>query len=162
MRKNTAIYPGSFDPVTNGHLNIIERVSRVFDLVVVAVARNPEKAGLFSVEERVDLLKESVAHIRNIEVDQFTGLLVHYAERRGARVIIRGLRAVSDFEYEFQMAHMNHKLQSAIETMFMVTGAEQFYISSHLVKEVARLGGCVKGLVPGPVEKALLAKFRQE
>ncbi len=155
-----AIYPGSFDPVTNGHINLIERASRIFDSVVVAVAMNSQKLGLFTVEERVGLLRAVTAGIPSVEVDSFDGLLVDYVRRRGARVVVRGLRAVSDFEYEFQMAHMNHKLYPELETVFMVTGADEFYISSQLVKEVARLGGCVDGLVPPVVRDALRAKFR--
>jgi len=155
-----AIYPGSFDPVTNGHINLIERAARVFDHVVVAVAMNSQKQGLFAVEERLDLLRAVTGGIAGVEVDSFEGLLVDYVRRRGARVVIRGLRAVSDFEYEFQMAHMNHKLYPELETVFMVTGADEFYISSQLVKEVARLGGCVDGLVPPAVRDALSAKFR--
>ncbi len=155
-----AIYPGSFDPVTNGHINLIERAARVFDRVVVAVAMNSQKEGLFAVEERLDLLRAVTSGLARVEVDSFDGLLVDYVRRQGARVVIRGLRAVSDFEYEFQMAHMNHKLYPELETMFMVTGADEFYISSQLVKEVARLGGCVEGLVPPAVRDALAAKFR--
>lgn len=154
-----AIYPGSFDPVTNGHINLIERASRVFECVVVAVAMNTQKQGLFGVEERLHLLRVVTREIPGVEVDSFEGLLVDYVRRRGARVVIRGLRAVSDFEYEFQMAHMNHKLHPELETVFMVTGADEFYISSQLVKEVARLGGCVSGLVPPAVRDALAAKF---
>lgn len=155
-----AIYPGSFDPVTNGHINLIERAARVFDHVVVAVAMNSQKQGLFAVEERLDLLRGVTDGVAGVEVDSFEGLLVDYVRRRGARVVIRGLRAVSDFEYEFQMAHMNHKLYPELETVFMVTGADEFYISSQLVKEVARLGGCVDGLVPPTVRDALYLRFR--
>lgn len=154
-----AIYPGSFDPVTNGHINLIERAARIFEHVVVAVAKNPQKQSLFSVEERVNLLRKVTEKIAKVEVDAFDGLLVDYVRRRGAKIVIRGLRAVSDFEYEFQMAHMNHKLYPELETIFMVTGADEFYISSQLVKEVARLGGCVEGLVPAVVQEALKAKF---
>lgn len=154
-----AIYPGSFDPVTNGHINLIERAARIFEHVVVAVAKNPQKQSLFSVEERVNLLRKVTEKIAKVEVDAFDGLLVDYVRRRGAKIVIRGLRAVSDFEYEFQMAHMNHKLYPELETIFMVTGADEFYISSQLVKEVARLGGCVEGLVPPVVQEALKAKF---
>ncbi len=156
-----AIYPGSFDPVTNGHINLIERAARVFDSVVVAVAMNSQKQGLFAVEERMALLRAVTDGVAGVEVDSFDGLLVDYVRRRGARVVIRGLRAVSDFEYEFQMAHMNRKLYPELETVFMVTGADEFYISSQLVKEVARLGGCVDGLVPPAVRDALSAKFRR-
>ena len=154
-----AIYPGSFDPVTNGHVNLIERAARMFERVVVAVAMNSQKQGLFTVEERIALLTEVTRSLPAVEVDSFDGLLVDYVRRRGARIVIRGLRAVSDFEYEFQMAHMNHKLYPELETIFLVTGADEFYISSQLVKEVARLGGCVEGLVPAVVRDRLLKKF---
>jgi len=156
---SVAIYPGSFDPVTNGHINLIQRASMVFDDLVVAVAGNVRKTGLFTVDERVEMLRESTAGVRGVKVDRFDGLLVDYMRRKGARVVIRGLRAVSDFEYEFQMAHMNRKLWGEMETVFMVTGAEEFFISSQVVKEVASLGGCVKGLVPDVVRKRLLEKF---
>lgn len=154
-----AVYPGSFDPITNGHLNIVRRAVRLFDRVVVAVAVNSEKQGLFTLEERMELIRGAVAQMPQVEVDSFEGLLVDYMRRRGARIVVRGLRAVSDFEYEFQMAHMNRKLYPEMETVFLVTGAEEFFISSHLVKEVARLGGCVEGLVPENVRDALMKKY---
>lgn len=154
-----AIYPGSFDPITNGHINLIKRAVLLFDKVVVAVAHNIKKTYLFNQEERVALIKQVVGNIKGVDVDSFEGLLVDYAEKIGASVIIRGLRAVSDFEYEFQMAHMNHKLCPNIETIFMVTGPEEFFISSHMVKEVAGLGGSVEGLVPKIVAEALKKKL---
>lgn len=156
---SNAIYPGSFDPVTNGHINLIERAAEIFDHVVVAVATNSQKKGLFDESERVALLEACVGGIEGVHVDSFEGLLVDYVRNRGARIVIRGLRAVSDFEYEFQMAHMNHKLYSNLETVFMVTGTTEFYISSQLVKEVARLGGPVDELVPPVVRDELLKKF---
>jgi pantetheine-phosphate adenylyltransferase len=157
--KRIAIYPGSFDPVTNGHINLIKRASRHFDRVIVAVAKDSQKKPLFTIEERIDMLKEVTKDIEGVEVDSFDGLLVDYVKKKGAKVVLRGLRAVSDFEYEFQMAHMNHKLFEEMETFFMVTGAEEFFISSNLVKEVARLHGCVKGLVPEYVRQKLAQKF---
>jgi pantetheine-phosphate adenylyltransferase len=157
--KRIAIYPGSFDPVTNGHINLIRRAARHFDKVIVAVAKDSQKKPLFTIEERIDMLKEVTKDIEGVEVDSFEGLLVDYVKKKGAKVVLRGLRAVSDFEYEFQMAHMNHKLFEEMETFFMVTGAEEFFISSNLVKEVARLHGCVKGLVPEYVRQKLAEKF---
>jgi len=156
-----AIYPGSFDPVTNGHINLIERASSVFDQIVVAVAFNAKKVGLFSVEERLEMLRESTRHIDGVRIDAFDGLLVDYMRANNIRVVLRGLRAVSDFEYEFQMAHMNRKLWDDIETFFMATGADEFYISSQVVKEVAALGGSVKDLVPEMVRLRLEAKLRR-
>jgi pantetheine-phosphate adenylyltransferase len=157
--RRIAIYPGSFDPVTNGHINLIERASRHFDKVIVAVARASQKKPLFTFEERIEMLEEVTREIDGVEVDSFDGLLVDYVRKKGARVVLRGLRAVSDFEYEFQMAHMNHKLFEEMETFFMVTGAEEFFISSNLVKEIARLQGCVKGLVPECVREKLAERF---
>ena len=156
-----AVYPGSFDPVTNGHLNIIERAARLFDRVIVAVAYNVRKQGLFTVQERLQMLSAVLGGMEGIEVDAFDGLLVDYMKRRGATVIVRGLRAVSDFEYEFQMAHMNGFLAPNIETVFMMTGADEFYISSNIVKEVAALGGDVHGLVPSKVEEFLKNKNKK-
>jgi len=156
-----AVYPGSFDPVTNGHVNLIRRAVKVFDRVVVAVAYNikKQKTGLFSVEERVRMLKDATTPFPEVEVDSFDGLLVDYMRRRGARVVLRGLRAVSDFEYEFQMAHVNRKLSPEIETVFLVTGAEEFFISSQVVREVAALGGSVSCLVPDGVRRELKRKL---
>ena len=156
MRK--AIYPGSFDPLTNGHLSIIQRGLQMFDGLVVALAINPNKTALFSVAERKDLLRETVSDPR-VEIDDFEGLLVHYAKKRNVPVILRGLRAVSDFDYEFQMANMNRKLAPEIETVFMMTGEDYFYISSQLVREVARFGGDVKSMVPASVFARLQTKF---
>ncbi|MBI3183818.1 MAG: pantetheine-phosphate adenylyltransferase [Myxococcales bacterium] len=154
-----AIYPGSFDPITNGHLSLIQRGLEVFDRVVVAIASNPDKqAALFSVEERRQLIREACPDPR-VEVDDFHGLLVEYAKRKGVHVILRGLRAVSDFEYEFQMANMNRTLDPKVETVFMMTGEDYFYISSRIVREVASLGGNVKGMVPPNVHHKLQARF---
>src|SRR5215471_18453210 len=153
--KVTAVYPGSFDPVTNGHLDIISRGSRLFDRVVVAILRNPDKEPLFSLEERMSILERATRGIPNVRVDSFDGLLVDYARRLKASVIVRGLRALSDFEYEFQMALMNRRLDSTLETVFMMPSETYSYLSSRLVKEVVRLGGSVEGLVPDHVETRL-------
>jgi len=153
-----AIYPGSFDPLTNGHLSLIQRGLKMFDRLIVAIAVNPKKTPLFSREERQELIREACADPR-VEVDDFQGLLVDYARSRSVNVIIRGLRAVSDFEYEFQLANMNRKLAPEVETVFMMTGEDYFYISSQLVREVASFGGDVKGLVPDNVMKKLREKF---
>jgi len=154
----TALCPGTFDPVTNGHLDIIERAAERFDALVVAVLDNPEKRPLFTVEERVSLLKEVTADLPNVEVDSFSGLLVDYAARRGAEVVVKGLRAVSDFEYEIQMAQMNHRL-GGLETLFMTTDPQWSFLSSSLVKQVASLGGDVAGLVPDAVREGLAEKL---
>ena len=153
-----AIYPGSFDPLTNGHLSLIQRGLQMFDRLIVAIAVNPKKVPLFSLEERRELIREACQDPR-VEVDSFQGLLVEYAKQRKVSVLIRGLRAVSDFEYEFQLANMNRKLAPGIETVFMMTGEDYFYISSQLVREVASLGGDVTGLVPENVHAKLVAKF---
>lgn len=154
-----AVYPGSFDPVTYGHLDIIERGSKVFDTVIVSVLNNRSKKPLFSVEERVALLTEVVASVPNVEVDEFQGLLVDYMKNKKARSIIKGLRAVSDFEYEMQMASINKKLFAEVETFFMMTNNKYSYLSSSIVKEVAKYGGPVHDLVPPPVEEGLKEKF---
>ncbi len=154
-----AIYPGSFDPLTNGHLDIIQRASKIFDRVVVAVAKNESKSSLFSISQRQELVTRCVGHLPNVEVDTFTGLLVNYAERHGTDVIIRGLRAVSDFEFEFQMALMNRKLNEHVETIFMMPKDTYTFLSSGLVKEIARLGGDVGAFVPVPVREALASVF---
>jgi pantetheine-phosphate adenylyltransferase len=161
-RTNIAVYPGSFDPITNGHIDLVKRTLRVFDRVIVAIATNPNKDNaLFSVEERLEMIREVFRGLgKRVQADSFEGLLVDYAERIGSQVIIRGLRAVSDFEYEFQMAMMNRGLKSNLETLFMMTGESYFYISSHLVKEVVSLGGDVSGLVPKNVLKKLKERFR--
>jgi pantetheine-phosphate adenylyltransferase len=160
---NIAIYPGSFDPITNGHVDLVKRTLRVFDKVIVAIATNPDKDhSLFSVEERLKMINDSFADLEGrVEADSFQGLLVDYAERKHSTVIIRGLRAVSDFEYEFQMAMMNHRLKPQLETLFMMTGESEFYTSSRLVKEVVSLGGNVSGLVPDNVLKMLKQKFKR-
>ena len=153
-----AVYPGSFDPLTNGHVDIIERGARLFDRIIVAIAVNAEKAPMFSMAERVDIAKAVFRNHPNVEVDTFEGLLVNYVERRKANVIVRGLRAVSDFEYEFQMALMNRELAASLETVFMMPAVQYSYISSRLIKEVFALGGKVHGLVPELVEKRLQEK----
>ena len=154
----TAIYPGSFDPPTNGHLSLIHRGLRVFDRLIVAVVTNPKKTSLFSVQERRTLIQDAVNDPR-VEVDDFNGLLVDYARMKGVNVMLRGLRAVSDFEYEFQMANMNRKLDRNLETVFMMTGEDYFYISSQMVREVAALGGNVQELVPANVFQKLSETF---
>jgi pantetheine-phosphate adenylyltransferase len=153
-----AVYPGSFDPLTNGHVDIISRGARLFDRIVVAILVNAEKAPLFTMDERVEILRQVFQEHRNVEVDTFNGLLVDYVERRQAQVIVRGLRAVSDFEFEFQMALMNRRLRPQIETVFMMPAEQYTYISSRLIKEVFSLGGRVHGLVPELVEQRLRGK----
>jgi pantetheine-phosphate adenylyltransferase len=153
-----AVYPGSFDPLTNGHVDIIERGARLFDRIIVAILVNAEKAPLFSMAERVDITRKVFRDHANVEVDTFDGLLVDYVAKRHANVIVRGLRAVSDFEYEFQMALMNRRLNSTIETVFMMPAEQYSYISSRLIKEVFALGGRVHGLVPELVETRLREK----
>jgi pantetheine-phosphate adenylyltransferase len=159
MKTSIAIYPGSFDPVTNGHLDLIERGEKMFDLVIVAVLRNVEKQPLFTVPERVEMLREVTSRWSGVEVDVFDGLLVEYARKRGAGVILRGIRAVSDYEYELQMALMNRKLEPRLETVFMLPGQAYSYLSSKLVREIAQLGGSLDGLVPTVVEERLRAKI---
>jgi len=157
-----AVYPGSFDPLTFGHLDIIERCVRLFDRVVVAILTNPAKEALFSVEERCDMIDKAVRkRFPNVEVDVFHGLLVDYAKEKDAQVIVRGIRAVTDYEYEFQMALMNRRLAPGIETVFMMPAEHYSYLSSRLVKEIAGLGGSVEGLVPPQVEKRLKKRFRK-
>jgi pantetheine-phosphate adenylyltransferase len=153
-----AVYPGSFDPLTNGHIDIIHRGSRLFDRIIVAVLINLEKAPLFTVPERVQIAKEVFRERPNVEVDTFDGLLVEYARSKRASVIVRGLRAISDFEYEMQMALMNRRLNEEVETVFMMPGEPYTYVSSRLVKEVVALGGSVRGLVPEIVERRLREK----
>lgn len=155
-----AIYPGSFDPVTNGHLDIIERAARIFDELVVAVAANREKSPMFSMDERVQMLREACAHIGNVRVDYFRGMLVDYVVRQGAGVVVRSLRAVSDFEYEFQMALMNKRLNDSVETVFLTTSSEHLFLSSSLIKEVAELGASLSGLAPPCVEDRLRQKLK--
>lgn len=154
-----AVYPGSFDPITNGHIDIIKRAAKLFDELIVAVLVNPAKSPLFTVEERMELIRESLNDMPNVKVDSFTGLLAHYVSRVKADVIVRGLRAVSDFEIEFQMALMNKRLNPDVEIVFLMTSYEYSYLSSGVVKEVARLGGSVTGLVPECVEAKLLEKI---
>jgi pantetheine-phosphate adenylyltransferase len=154
-----AIYPGSFDPVTNGHVDVVERARKLFDEVIVAVAHNDEKQPLFPLPERLDLLQQTVGKMENVRIAQFHGLLVNFAAAQEASAVIRGLRAVSDFEFEFQMALMNRKLKSSVETIFLMPKEEYTYLSSRLVKEIARLGGDVSKFVPDLVAKALRKKF---
>ena len=160
MPTRIALYPGSFDPPTNGHLSIIQRGLKMFDGLIVAVLRNPAKDAVFSIEERVELLKGLVTADSRVQVKTFSGLLVKFAKEEGVNTVLRGLRAVSDFEYEFQMANMNRKLSPEIETLFMMTGEDYFYISSRFVRDVARLGGDVSGLVPPNVLQALKKRFK--
>ena len=155
----SAIYPGSFDPVTNGHLDVIERARKLFDEVIVAVAHNDEKQPLFSLKDRLDLLRETAGKIDNVRIAEFEGLLVEFARKEEAGAVIRGLRAISDFEFEFQMALMNRKLQGDLETIFLMPKEEYTYLSSRLVKEIARLGGDVSQFVPPMVAKSLARKF---
>lgn len=154
-----ALYPGSFDPITNGHVDILERASRIFDIVEVAILRNPSKNSLFTVEERMEMIRDIFREKENIQISSFSGLLVDYAKKSGADVIIRGLRAISDFEYEFQMALMNFKLSPNIEIIFMMPRVEYSFLSSKLVKEIYGLGGRLPDLVPEPVDRALMKKF---
>ena len=154
-----AIYPGSFDPITFGHIDIIKRGLDVFDQIVVAVAYNIEKQGLFTIEERKSLIREALKDFSRVSVDSFEGLLVNYVEKVQGNVIIRGLRATSDFEYEFHMASINRHLNDHFDTFFMMTAKDYFFVSSRTIKEVAMLGGSVKGLVPANVEQALKSKF---
>lgn len=155
----TVIYPGSFDPFTNGHLDVVRRAARIFDQVVVAVARNEAKQPLFSVEERTDLVRQACASLPNVEADSFDSLLVNYVVRRGACAVVRGLRAVSDFEFEFQLALMNRRLNEQVETLFLTPKDTYTFVSSRIVKEIARLGGDVSPFVPEQVKSALKAKL---
>ena len=156
-----AVYPGSFDPITNGHVDILRRSLKIFDRVVVALAENVRKAPLFSLEQRRTLITDALGGDPRLEVDAFQGLLASYCQRRGASVVIRGLRAVADFEYEFQLTHMNRRLAPDVETLFLMTGEESFYVSSSLVKEVALMGGDVSRMVPRGVAEALAEKRQQ-
>ncbi|HET9406240.1 MAG TPA: pantetheine-phosphate adenylyltransferase [Candidatus Sulfotelmatobacter sp.] len=158
MNKGTAVYPGSFDPPTNGHLDLIERGSKIFQELVVAILRNPEKSPMFSLAERLDLLKTLTAHLSNVRIDTFDGLMVEYAKSIDAMCVLRGIRAISDYEYELQMALMNRKLEPTLETVFMMPADKYSYVSSRLVREVAMAGGPVRGLVPEVVEQKLREK----
>jgi pantetheine-phosphate adenylyltransferase len=156
-----AVYPGSFDPITNGHVDILRRSLKIFDRVVVALADNVRKTPLFSLEERRAMITEALGGDPRIEIDAFQGLLAEYCQRRGATVVIRGLRALADFEYEFQLTHMNRRLAPGVETLFLMTGEESFYVSSSLVKEVGLMGGDVSRMVPPSVAAALTQKRKQ-
>ncbi|MBE0711304.1 MAG: pantetheine-phosphate adenylyltransferase [Candidatus Aminicenantes bacterium] len=161
MPETSAMYPGSFDPITNGHVDIIERGLKVFDRIIVAVLENPKKAPLFTTKERVRMIQDIFASKKEVEVRAFDGLLVDFARARGTGVVMRGLRAISDFEYEFQMALMNRNLAPDIETFFMMPNVNYSFLSSNLVREVAALGGSVEGLVPGPVARKLRDKLKK-
>ncbi len=156
----TAVYPGSFDPITNGHLDIIERASRVFDEVIIGVLVNPDKKGLFTIEQRVKLIHRVTDKYPNVRIESCTGLLVNFMKERNSKVIVKGLRAVSDFEYEFQMSMMNNKLDPTIETVFMMTNSKYSFVSSSSVKQVAMFGGSIKDLVPDEIEQDILNKFK--
>ncbi|MBW2568002.1 MAG: pantetheine-phosphate adenylyltransferase [Deltaproteobacteria bacterium] len=157
--QRVAIYPGSFDPVTNGHVDIIKRSLKIFDKVIVAILHNSAKEFLFTIEERTEMLKESLNDFSNIEVNKFDGLLVDYAKKQKANTIVRGMRAVSDFEYEFQLALMNRKLNKEIQTVFLMPGLRWIFTSSSIIKEAARYGGDIEGMVPPVVDKKLKEKF---
>ena len=161
MRKRLAVYPGSFDPITNGHLDILTRGLELFDTVIVAIAHNIEKKALFTIEEKKDMIMRSVKDHLRVKVDSFEGLLVDYVKRVDAKTVIRGLRAMSDFEYEFQMASMNMELNRGMDTIFMMTSKDYFFISSRTIKEVASFGGSVAGLVPDIVQQKLKEKFKR-
>lgn len=158
MSEKIAIYPGTFDPLTNGHMSIINRALQLFDKLIVAILINPHKTPLFTLEERIDMLNEVLCDKPNVEVDTFNGLLVDYAVKKNSSVIVRGLRALSDFEYEFQLALMNRKLNRDIQSIFLMTDYKWFYISSTIIKEAARYGGDIEGLVPSIVSKKLKEK----
>lgn len=161
MKSILAVYPGTFDPFTNGHQDILERALKIFPRMIVAVSGNPEKAPLFTLEERMEIIRDAVKGIQGVRVDPFHTLLVDYVKTQGAAVVIRGLRAISDFEYEFQMALMNRRIAEDIETVFLMPHEAYTYLSSRLVKEVALLGGTVKGLVSPVVERMLRERYRQ-
>lgn len=158
----TAIYPGSFDPITNGHLDVIGRASRLADRLVVGVLLNANKNPLYAIEERVEMTREAVKGYPNIEVTHFDGLLVEFAERENARIIVRGIRAISDYEFELQMALMNRRLRPELETVFLMAAEQYSFVSSRIIKEVARLGGNIGGMVPPHVEARLRARFSKE
>ena len=156
-----AIYPGSFDPITSGHLDILERADKLFDEITIAVIENPDKQTLFTAEERVSLIKKCCKHLKHVKFVSFHGLLVDYAKEKKATVLIRGLRAVSDFDYEFQMALTNRKMSPNLETVFLMTDHKYSYLSSSFVRHIAKLGGKIKGLVPAVIEKALKEKVKK-
>jgi len=160
--KKIAIYPGTFDPITNGHIDLIQRTLKIFDKVIVAVALSQKKEPLFTIKERIDLIRQSIKKLKGARVEVFDSLLVDYAKEKKSIALVRGLRAVSDFEYELQMALMNRRLNSDIETVFMMPSEEYTFLSSTIVKEVASFGSSVKGLVPEVVERALKQKFRKK
>jgi pantetheine-phosphate adenylyltransferase len=157
----TAVYPGSFDPITNGHIDVIVRAAKVFDRIIVAVLESRNKQPLFSIDERLDMAKAALSGIDNVEIDSFSGLLVDYLKKKGTKFTVRGLRAMSDFDYEFQMAIANKNMDTDMETFFVVTDKKYFYLNSRLVKELARLGGPLSELVPRSVEQKLAEKFRK-
>ena len=161
-REMVAVYPGTFDPITNGHVDIVRRALGLFDRVIVAVAENVRKSPLFSLAERAAMIRASVGDEARVEIDSFTGLLVDYARRRQARAVIRGLRAIADFEYEFQFAHMNRHLAPDVETVFLMTSEESFYVSSSLVKEVATMGGDISRVAPAAVVEAFQRKLKDQ
>ena len=159
---NIAIYPGSFDPVTNGHLDIIERTAKIFDKVIVAILVNSSKVPTFTIDEKINMLKKATAHIPNVEIEFFDGLLVNYVKSKGAHVIVKGLRAISDFEYEFQMALLNKSVEPEIETLFMMTNNKYSYLSSSMVKELGRLGAKLTDLVPDALMEDVIAKLTKD
>ena len=159
MSERTVVYPGTFDPITNGHLSIVNRALKIFDKLVVAILNNPLKTPLFSLQERIDMIEQALKEKPNVEVDSFDGLLVDYVVKKRSNVILRGLRALSDFEYEFQMALMNRKLNREVQSIFLMTDYKWFYSSSTIIKEAASLGGDISGLVPAMVNEKLRRKF---
>lgn len=162
MKDKVGVYPGSFDPITNGHIDLIERGLRIFDRLIVAVAPSTDKSPFFTLEERIEMIREVVAKDSRIVIDVMKGLLVDYAREKGASAVVRGLRAVSDFEYEFQLALMNRKMDANFETVFLMPSARYTYLSSSIIKEVAKFGGCLKEMVPEVVEEKLKEKNRKE
>jgi len=162
LNRVTVIYPGTFDPPTNGHLDLIHRGAKMFDQLIVALLRNSEKTPMFTLEERIEMLRENTSKYPNVRVDSFEGLLVDYAAGQGAQAVLRGIRAVSDYEYELQMAWMNRKLDPRLETIFMMPAEAYSYLSSRLVREIAQLGGSMQGLVPDSIERRLREKFPQQ
>lgn len=155
-----AVCPGTFDPITNGHVDLVQRALVIFDEIVIAVTTAPHKKPLFSIDERLELIREAVSQFKGVSVESFDGLLVDYVKHKGATAIVRGLRAISDFEYELQMAHMNRRLDAEVETVFMMPSEEHSFVTSTIVKEVASLGGSLKEIVPENVEKALKDKYK--